>query len=80
MVAVSEVRHVSSYTLWLRFADGVQGEIDLSAELWGPMFEPLRDIEVFKRVTVNHELRTIAWPNGADLAREFLHAQLRVPA
>ena len=80
MVPVIEVRHVSGHTIWLRFADGVQGEIDLSSELWGPVFEPLKDIEVFKEVRVNHELRTIVWPNGADFAPEFLYSQIRVPA
>jgi hypothetical protein len=80
MVPVTEVRYISGHTLWLRFADGVQGEIDLSAELWGPMFEPLKDLEIFQAVRVNHELRTIVWPNGADFAPEFLYTQIRVPA
>jgi hypothetical protein len=80
MFRVLEVRHVSGYTLWLRFSNGTAGEIDLSTELWGPVFEPLRDIEQFKMVQVNPELHTISWPNGADLAPEFLHSQVRVHA
>ncbi len=79
-IPVTHVRYVSGYTLWLQFADGAQGQVDLSGELWGPMFEPLRDPEVFKAVHVNPELRTIAWPNGADLAPEFLYSQVRQPA
>lgn len=80
MVRVLEVRYVAGYTVWLRFNDGTAGEIDLSKELWGPVFEPLRDIEQFKKVQVNPELHTISWPNGADLAPEFLHSQARVHA
>lgn len=80
MFRVLEVRYVAGYTLWLRFSDGTAGEIDLSSELWGPVFEPLRDVEQFKRVQVNPELHTISWPNGADLAPEFLHSQVRVHA
>ena len=76
---VVEVRYVTGYTVWLRFADGMAGEIDLSEELWGPVFEPLRDLEFFKQVQVNLELRTIAWPNGADLAPEFLYNQVKEP-
>ena len=34
--------------------------------------EPLRDPEFFARVSVNPETGTIEWPNGADLAPEFL--------
>ena len=80
MVGVKEVRYVSGYTLWLRFSDGTEGEIDLSAELWGPVFEPLRDFETFRKVVVNNDLRTVVWPNGADFAPEFLRSEVKVPA
>jgi hypothetical protein len=67
------VRHVRDYVLWLRFSDGTEREVDLGPELDGPVFEPLRDVERFRMVSVNPELRTITWPNGADFAPEFLH-------
>jgi Protein of unknown function (DUF2442) len=44
------------------------------------MFAPLRNVEEFKRVSLHPELRTLVWPNGADLAPEFLHEKLRVVA
>ena len=61
----------------LRFDDGAAGEIDLAEDLNGPVFEPLRDEEMFRRFTVHEELHTLVWPNGADLAPEFLRAKLR---
>ena len=78
MLDVVEVRYMRDYIVWLRFDDGTQGEVDLRAELWGEMFEPLRDVELFRRVAVNPDTGTIEWPNGADLAPEFLLARLRV--
>ncbi len=63
--------------LHLTFADGTEGEIDLEDELWGPVFESLRDVEVFKRFQLNHELNTICWETGADLAPEFLYEAVR---
>ena len=49
-------------------------EIDLEAELWGPMFEPLRDDpELFRQVHVDEELGTIVWPNGADFDPDVLY-------
>jgi Protein of unknown function (DUF2442) len=73
MLHVSEVRPAGEYRLWLRFSDGFEGEVDLDAELEGPVFGPLRDPAAFAQVSVDTELRTVAWPNGADLAPEYLH-------
>ncbi|MFI5228794.1 MAG: DUF2442 domain-containing protein [Gemmatimonadales bacterium] len=78
MLDVIEVRYVHDYVVWLRFDDGTQGELDLRAELWGEMFEPLQNLDVFRRVSVNPDTGTIEWPNGADLAPEFLMEHLRV--
>ena len=77
---VVDGRYVSGYTVRLRFSDGVEGEIDLAAALHGPIFEPLRNIEYFRRFLVHPELGTLVWSNGADFAPEFLRASLRVAA
>jgi hypothetical protein len=73
MVGVIEARYVKDYVVWLRFSDGLEGEVDLRDELYGEVFEPLKDPAVFRSFAVQPEWRTIAWPNGADLAPEFLH-------
>jgi len=70
----------SDFKIWIQFNDGVEGDVDLSRELTGPIFEPLRDVEAFKRFRLHPELRTLVWPNGADLAPEFLREKLRVVA
>lgn len=76
IVSVVDARFAGGYRVWLRFDDGREGEIDLSEELWGPVFEPLRDVAVFAQVRADRELGTIVWPNGADFAPEFLHQKL----
>ena len=75
---VLEARHLHDYTLWLRFNDGAEGEVDLEAELEGEVFGPLLDKEAFKSFRVDAEIRTVVWENGADFAPEFLHENLRV--
>ena len=60
--------------------DGAIGEVDLSNELYGKMFEPLKDIEAFKSFKVDPDLETILWDNGADLAPEFLYEKMKVLA
>jgi hypothetical protein len=57
-----------------------EGEIDLANGLYGEVFEPLKDVEYFRRIQIHPERRTIVWPNGADLAPEFLRSSLRVAA
>jgi hypothetical protein len=80
MIKVIAARHVDGYVIWFRFSDGTEGEIDLSAELYGEVFEPLKNLDAFKRFFVNPEWGTIAWPNGADLAPEFLYSSIAVHA
>jgi hypothetical protein len=70
---VTNVSYLENYKLRLTFSDGVIKDVDLQDELHGQVFEPLRDIEFFKRVAVNPDTNTIEWPNGADLAPEFLY-------
>lgn len=70
---ITDVEYLHHYQLKLAFNDGVTGIVDLSNELWGEMFEPLQDIQLFSQVKLDKELDTIVWANGADLAPEFLH-------
>ncbi len=77
---IIEVRHLADYVLFLRFADGTAGQIDLAEELWGEVFEPLKDLERFREVGLHPELGALVWPNGADFAPEFIYRQVRVAA
>jgi hypothetical protein len=66
--------------VWLRFADGTSGETDLSTALNGPVFEPLRDTNLFRRFAIHPEFHTLVWPNGADFTPEFLHNNVKITA
>ena len=70
---IESAEYLESYKIRLLFSDGKTRVIDLENELWGEMFEPLKNLETFQQFRVNQELRTIEWPNGADLAPEFLY-------
>jgi hypothetical protein len=78
MPDVVEVRFVRDYTVWVKFDDGTQGEVDISRSFKGPVFEPLRDGDYFKLVRVSSDLGTIVWPNGADVAPETLYDRVQV--
>ena len=70
-----KARYVEAYKIELSFSDGTRGIIDLENELWGEVFEPLKDLRKFREFVVDPELKTIVWPTGADLAPEFLYQQ-----
>lgn len=75
---VKEAKYLHDYVIWLRFNNGAEGEIDLKDELWGEVFEPLNNMEIFKSFKVDPELETIVWENGADLAPEFLYENMKI--
>jgi hypothetical protein len=77
---VKEAKYLHDYVIWLRFNDGAEGEVNLKDELYGEVFEPLKDLEIFKSFKVDPILETIVWENGADLAPEFLYAKMKVLA
>jgi len=71
---VKNAKYIKDYTVWLSFNDGTEGYVDLSSELEGEVFEPLKDIDYFKSFKiVGH---TLSWDNGADFAPEFLREQI----
>ena len=77
---VKEAKYLHDYVIWLRFNNGIEGEIDLSDELEGEVFGPLKDLSIFKSFRVDPDLQTIVWENGADLAPEFLFENIKILA
>lgn len=66
LVRITAVEPRGGYVLRLTFSDGMVGDVDLADELWGEMFEPLKDPAVFSSVRLDEEAGTVSWPNGAD--------------
>ena len=64
---IVEVEVTGSHSMRVTFDDGAVRELNLEGQLDGPVFEPLRDPELFAQVRVDAESGTVAWPTGADL-------------
>lgn len=64
------------YRLYLEFADGTRGELDLAEHLWGPVFEPLRNPEEFAKVALD-EFGAPTWPKGADFVPDAAYRILK---
>ena len=70
---VVEFEVAAPYTLRLRFDDATEQRINFRPVLAGELYGPLRDLELFNRVTIDPELHTLVWPNGADFDPATLH-------
>ena len=71
---LTKAEYVGKYRIKVIFEDGVEGVVNMENELWGEVFEPLKDLSEFQKFELDKELRTIVWPStGADLAPEFLY-------
>lgn len=75
---VVDVHAAGGYRLFVTFADGTRGEVDLSrlvASDEAGVFEQLRDPAMFARVGVAHG--AVTWPNGVDLAPDAMYDEIK---
>jgi len=70
---VTDASYLGGYRLMIQFEDGEVRVVDLEPHLDGPVFEPLKDPSYVKQFTVNHDIDTVVWPNGADFSPDFLY-------
>lgn len=71
--SLKTAEYIAEYRIKVTFEDEREGIVDLKDELWGEVFEPLKDVSKFRDFRLDPELRTIVWPTGADLAPEYLY-------
>lgn len=67
---VIKAEYAGGYRIKLWFNNNVTKVVDLQSSLKGLVFEPLKDLDLFKRFKVKYN--TIEWANGADFAPEYL--------
>ena len=63
------------YRIWLRYADGVEGEVDLSRLVGTGVFVAWRDRGFFERVHIGPG-HAIAWSDEIDLCPDALYLRL----
>ncbi len=70
---VQSFQIMGPYQLRIAFTDGVTQNIDFLPILRGQIYSPLRDLSLFNKVSLDHEVGTLVWPNGADFDPATLH-------
>ena len=76
MHRIVEVKPLERYRVWIRFADGTDGEVDLSDLVGKGVFAIWNDPQQFNEVYIDPETHTLAWPDGFDLCPDSLYRDL----
>jgi hypothetical protein len=76
LVKIARLERLGGFRLRVRFTDGSEGVHDFAALVSEPgqMLEPLRDETYFSRVFL--EFGAPTWPNGFDIAPEWLRREM----
>jgi hypothetical protein len=76
LTKIIELNRLGGFRLRVEFNDGSAGSHDFSTMVQeaGPMLAPLRDEAYFARVFL--EFGALTWPNGFDIAPEWLRREM----
>ncbi len=70
-----EVKPLANYRLWLKYADGVSGEIDLTHLAGKGVFSIWNNYDIFKQVYIGRSGQ-IAWNEDIDICPDALYLQI----
>jgi hypothetical protein len=65
-----------NYRVWLRFSDGLEGEVDLGYLVGQGVFEAWSSIDFFNQVQINPQTDTLTWGDDIDLDPYVLREKL----
>jgi hypothetical protein len=72
MISIRSARYIKDFEVEIEFSNGSKYIVDLKNLPHGKVFDPLREIEAFRKVMFDPNIKTIVWENGADLSPEYL--------
>lgn len=72
---VVEFKPLDDLGLFVRFADGLAGEVRFIPEHLTGAFTPLNDPTFFKQVYLDHG--AVAWPGQIDLAPDAMYQEIK---
>lgn len=75
MFKVVEVRALANYRLWVRYADGVEGIVDLSPLVGKGVFALWDDYAAFEQVYVGSS-GEIAWSDSVDICPDAVYMKI----
>jgi hypothetical protein len=76
MIRIIEARVLDSFRLYVKFSDGVEGEVDLSALAGQGVFAAWSDSVFFEQVQIGSSGRSLDWGEQIDLSADSLYLNL----
>lgn len=70
-----EVKALPGYRIWLRYEDGVEGDVDLSAFVGRGVFQVWNDVTVFNAVRLGSH-GAIEWSSDLDVCPDAMYLRL----
>jgi hypothetical protein len=72
-----QVKAIDQYIIWLKFADNIEGQIDLSYLMNYPIFKNWADPNFFNQVHIDKETCAIAWDENIELCPDSLYLKIK---
>ena len=65
-----------NYRIWIKYADGPSGEVDLSGLVGKGAYAALEDPSVFKGVHIDTESEAITWGNNVEICSDAAYLEV----
>ena len=75
-VKIVACKPIPNYCVWIRFDDGLEGEVDLSDLVGKGVFTVWKSVDFFNQVRVDDKTDTLTWGNDLDLDPYVLREQI----
>ncbi len=76
MRRIIEVKVLEGYRVWLRFDDGIQGEVDFSGKPHTGVYANWDDYDYFRRAQIDRDGQLL-WDDQVDFSAESLWRVIR---
>jgi hypothetical protein len=76
MKIITQCKVLDRFRVWLRFDDGIEGEVDFSPLAGRGVFATWNDEAVFRRAVIADQGRALEWPGEIDFCADALWLQL----
>jgi len=70
-----DIKALPKYRLWVRYSDGVEGEVDLSHLVGRGVFSIWKDFETFQKVHIGDQ-GEIEWGDTVDLCPDAIYLRV----